>query len=225
MNDRELISEFTQEPMQVEPFEEDERVADAIDDIQYRPGPENVGRQSVDAYSDPTYGVREPASSVPPAHLGEPIRVQESLRAKPLMMKSMRTTMANDTKTITAMPMPMQKMSDAAGKDDEQPIYHRSAAGAPDSDSRHLVGESANDEPDAATANIMEQYITHYERGAPNYEERRNILSDESETIASSLGEYGIGANYKNGDWAPSSQVKIAMDVGHLIRRMTKTRL
>ncbi|MEZ4711120.1 MAG: hypothetical protein R3A44_28240 [Caldilineaceae bacterium] len=194
MDDRELISAYSHRAQtHVEPFAQDELPPD---DLQYRPRTTVMDRRRFEESGQPEPGRREPIAPVEHTHHAAEAEDDAEYEGE-LYDENYRY--ADD--------------DDAARRDFERPVYHRSAAGAYGDDADAAEDDWDEDDDQAVAAGIMDQYITHYEQGALDYEERRNILSDDDDAVGASLGEYGIGVNYKNGILGADPSQVIAMDV------------
>lgn len=201
MSERELISEYSQDPLQVEPFEDEFAAAEPR---QYRVRPDSAETRGATGYA--------PRESAAPYHPAGYDRYEE---------RAPDDGFDDDEPLEGEVYEENYRYADELTEDDEalrdeyeRPAYHRSAAGnLPPS----IVGRADELDDDeavrASAANIIEQYITHYEQGAVDYEERRNIQVEESDAPSASLGEYGIGVNYKNGILGADASQVIAMDV------------
>ena len=195
MSDRELISSYSQSKTNVEPFAQDDVPPDEF--AQYRPRPAAEQRSSRES----EHALHE---SVAPFE-----RTQQAFDDE--ADADYEGERYDDNYRYAD-----EEGNDAAVRRDfERPVYHRSAAGAVSGHQDHGDDDDewAEEDDEAAAAGIMDQYITHYEQGALDYEERRNILSDEADAVGVSLGEYGIGVNYKNGILGSDPSQVIAMDI------------
>ncbi|MEZ4659600.1 MAG: hypothetical protein R2911_18735 [Caldilineaceae bacterium] len=200
LEDRELISAYSH-PAQtrVEPFARDESPPDEL--AQYRPRTTVMDRRGFDEPSQTGYGGRESAAPFDPRRQAAEVDDDGEYEGE-LYDENYRYAEE-------------EFADETARRDFERPVYHRAAAGtyADDADAEQDEDDWDAEDDVAAAAGIMDQYITHYEQGALDYEERRNILNDEADDIGASLGEYGIGVNYKNGILGADPSQVIAMDI------------